>query len=50
MDFDFSPFHDGLLATGGEDSLVKLWTIPVGGVSGTLTTPTSSLSHMEVIN
>ena len=47
-DFDFSPFHDDLLATGAEDCHVKLWTIPEGGVDGTLTTPTSSLPQMEV--
>ncbi|CAI8054250.1 Coronin-A [Geodia barretti] len=46
-DFDFSSFHDNLLATGGEDCLVKIWSIPGGGVSGSLTTPTSTLSHME---
>ena len=27
-DFSFSPFHDRLLATGSEDSFVKLWEIP----------------------
>lgn len=47
-DFDFSPFHDNLLATGGEDCYVKLWQIPEGGVNGTMTTPTSSLPRMEV--
>ena len=47
-DFDFSPFHDGLLATGAEDCYVKLWHIPEGGVTGTMTTPTSSLPQMEV--
>lgn len=47
-DFDFSPFHDNLLATGAEDCYVKLWQIPEGGVNGTMTTPTSSLPPMEV--
>jgi coronin-7 len=46
-DFDFSPFHDDLLATGAEDCFVKLWHIPEGGVNGTMTTPTSSLPRME---
>ena len=46
-DFDFSPFHDDLLATGAEDCCVKLWNIPEGGVNGTLTTPTSSLTQLE---
>ncbi len=47
-DFDFSPFHDRLLATGAEDCLVKLWQIPEGGVSGTLSSPTVTLDSMEV--
>ena len=49
-DFDFSPFHDGVLATGGDDCLVHLWRIPEGGVSGSLTTPTATLSHMQVVH
>ena len=48
-DFDFSPFHDSLLATAAEDGVVsvqpsvqlahllsvqvKVWQIPEGGVS-----------------
>ena len=43
-DLDFSPFDDGLLATGSQDSLVKLWSIPEGGLLGPLTTPEATLS------
>lgn len=31
-DMDFSPFHDGLLATGSQDCLVKIWHIPPEGL------------------
>ena len=27
-DFDFSPFNNDLLATGSEDCMVKLWSLP----------------------
>lgn len=32
-DLDFSPFHDGLLATGSQDCLVKIWCIPPEGLT-----------------
>ena len=31
-DFTFSPFDDGLLATGSQDSTIKLWKIPEEGM------------------
>ncbi len=31
-DFCFSPFDDGLLATGSADLTVKLWRLPEGGL------------------
>ncbi|XP_059078882.1 coronin-B-like isoform X3 [Tigriopus californicus] len=31
-DFKFSPFDDGLLATGSQDSNIKLWRIPSSGM------------------
>jgi coronin-7 len=31
-DFQFAPFDDGLLATGSQDMMVKLWRIPPGGL------------------
>ncbi|XP_040173085.1 coronin-7 isoform X3 [Anopheles arabiensis] len=36
---DFSPFHDGLLATGSQDCLVKVWHIPEKGLEQSLSTP-----------
>lgn len=35
-DIAFSPFHDGLLATGSQDCLVKLWHIPKEGLQVTI--------------
>lgn len=32
-DFDFNPFNDHILATGSEDTLIKLWQIPEGGLT-----------------
>ena len=36
-DFMFSPFDDGLLATGSQDQTVKLWRIPEAGLTKSLT-------------
>mmetsp|Transcript_7529 Transcript_7529/g.17092 ORF Transcript_7529/g.17092 Transcript_7529/m.17092 type:complete len:444 (-) Transcript_7529:1-1332(-) len=36
LDFDFNPFHEGLIATGGDDCLVKVWGIDEGGMKKTL--------------
>lgn len=38
-DFAFSPFDDGLLATGSQDQTVKLWKIPKEGLKTDLTKP-----------
>jgi len=35
-DFKFSPFDASLLATGAEDGIVKLWEVPSGGLTSTL--------------
>eukprot|EP00095_Tigriopus_kingsejongensis_P005020 maker-scaffold139_size317827-snap-gene-2.28 protein:Tk05020 transcript:maker-scaffold139_size317827-snap-gene-2.28-mRNA-1 annotation:"coronin-7 isoform x3" len=32
-DFQFCPFDDGLLATGSQDSTVKLWRVPPSGLT-----------------
>lgn len=34
-DLDFSPFHDNILATASQDSTVKIWMIPDGGITET---------------
>ncbi|XP_045504797.1 coronin-7 isoform X2 [Colias croceus] len=46
-DMDFSPFHDGLLLTGSQDSLVKVWHIPPEGLKESLSTPECTLSQKQ---
>ncbi|XP_039279273.1 coronin-7 isoform X2 [Nilaparvata lugens] len=46
-DMDFSPFHDGLLATGSQDCLVKVWHIPEKGLEESLSTPECTFSHRQ---
>uniref|UniRef100_A0A1B6F9M1 Coronin n=1 Tax=Cuerna arida TaxID=1464854 RepID=A0A1B6F9M1_9HEMI len=46
-DMDFSPFHDGLLATGSQDCLVKVWHIPEKGLEENLTNPECTFSHKQ---
>lgn len=44
LDFDFNPFHDNLIATGSEDTTIKVWEIPEGGLTENITTPVQNLS------
>ncbi|XP_058794011.1 coronin-7 isoform X2 [Phymastichus coffea] len=46
-DIDFSPFHDGLLATGSQDCLVKIWHIPEAGLEESLCNPECTFSHRQ---
>ncbi|XP_043284475.1 coronin-7 isoform X2 [Venturia canescens] len=46
-DMEFSPFHDGLLATGSQDCLVKLWHIPEAGLEESLCNPECTFSHRQ---
>ncbi|KAG5892782.1 hypothetical protein JTB14_032658 [Gonioctena quinquepunctata] len=46
-DMDFSPFHDGLLATGSQDCLVKIWHIPEEGLQESLSNPECTFSHKQ---
>ncbi|XP_050498139.1 coronin-7 isoform X1 [Diabrotica virgifera virgifera] len=46
-DISFSPFHDGLLATGSQDCLVKIWHIPKEGLQESLSNPESTFSHKQ---
>jgi len=43
LDFDFSPFNDNIVASVSEDTSVKIWGIPEGGLTSHLTTPLQSL-------
>lgn len=44
LDFEFNPFHDGLISTASEDSTIKVWGIPDGGLKENITTPLVELS------
>ncbi|XP_012261487.1 coronin-7 isoform X3 [Athalia rosae] len=46
-DMDFSPFHDGILATGSQDCLVKLWHIPEAGIEESIHNPECTFSHRQ---
>lgn len=39
LDFEFCPFDDSMLISASEDSTVKLWQIPEGGLKGHLKEP-----------
>lgn len=32
LDFEFNPFHEALIATGGDDGKIMIWGIPPGGL------------------
>jgi len=43
LDIDFSPFNEHLVASASEDSYVKIWQIPEGGLKSNMTDPIQSL-------
>ncbi|CAK9086073.1 Coronin-A (Coronin) (p55), partial [Durusdinium trenchii] len=50
LDFDFNPFHENLIATGGDDCTVKVWGIPDGGLQDTESEPLIDLhSHQRKV-
>jgi len=44
LDIDFNPFNDGMIASVSEDCTGKIWGIPEGGLTETMTTPLQNLS------
>jgi len=42
-DTDWNPFNDNILATSSDDSTVKLWYVPDGGLTERITTPLQTL-------
>jgi WD40 repeat protein len=43
LDIEFSPFNPNIVASASEDGYAKIWQIPDGGLTETLTTPAQSL-------
>jgi len=43
LDFDFNPFDDHVIASGSDDTTVKVWRIPQGGLTENITTPIADL-------
>ena len=39
LDFDFNPFHENLLCSASDDTTLKIWGIPEGGLTETMTDP-----------
>lgn len=51
LDTDFHPFNDYIIASASEDCTVKLWRIPVGGLTENISTPLCSLtSHSRKVD
>jgi len=51
LDFDFNPFNDNLLATGGEDCHIKVSQIPDDGIKQNITEAVANLEgHERKIN
>lgn len=44
LDIQFHPFNESLIASGSEDGYAKIWQVPEGGLTATITTPVQSLS------
>lgn len=44
LDFDFNPFHDQIIATGSEDSTIKIWGIPEEGITSNISQPLVDLN------
>jgi len=51
VDFAFNPFNEFILASGSTDCTVKIWSIPEGGLTETITESTVTLEgHLKKIN
>jgi len=51
LDFDFNPFHDAIVCTGGDDGKAMIWGIPPGGLKETQADPLVTLAgHQRKIN
>jgi len=39
LDFDWNPFDDNMIASCSDDSTIKVWNIPDGGLTANITEP-----------
>jgi coronin-1B/1C/6 len=44
LDTDFNPFNDHIVASASEDCKAMIWTIPKGGLTESISTPTVTLA------
>nr|CCA14783.1 coroninlike protein putative [Albugo laibachii Nc14] len=44
LDFDFNPFHEHLIASASEDTTIKIWGVPEGGITETCSEPLVDLT------
>lgn len=50
LDMEFNPFDDHMIATASDDSTIKVWAIPEGGVTAQISTPLVDLtSHARKV-
>lgn len=42
-DFDFNPFHEHVICTGSDDTTVKVWGIPEGGITENISEPLADM-------
>jgi coronin-1B/1C/6 len=51
LDFDFNPFNEHIIASGAEDTTVKVWGIPEGGLTSNISEPLVDLTgHMRKVS
>jgi coronin-1B/1C/6 len=51
LDFDFNPFHDAIVCTGGDEGKAMIWGIPPGGLKETQAEPLVTLAgHQRKVN
>jgi len=51
LDFDFNPFHDAIVCTGGDEGKAMIWGIPPGGLKETQADPLVTLNgHQRKVN
>lgn len=46
-DLAFSPFSDNILATGGRDGTVKIWSIPPNGLTENLSAAATTFADID---